>query len=121
MLLLMVRLLNPRSKRNLRITATALILLASAALLTLWIRNFWRADVAWIPLPSGGNVVVVSQQGQMEFVISPAAAVLQQRMPLRKDVSKWGLNSYSVIRKSVGEVVLPSLKPLRFRRLWESG
>jgi hypothetical protein len=80
------------------------MLMASAGLVTLWIRNFWRADVAWLPLPSGGNVMIVSQKGQMEFVISTPAAALRQAMPPRHDVALCGVDSYSIIREGASDV-----------------
>src|SRR3954468_2580835 len=117
----MARLFSPRIGRPLRITATALMLMASAGLVTLWIRNFWRADVAWLPLPSGGNVMIVSQKGQMEVVISTPAAAVRQAMPPRHDVALCGVDSYSIIREGASDVLFPSWKPLRYRRLWEGG
>jgi hypothetical protein len=117
----MVRLLSPRIRRSLRITATALMLLLSATLVVLWFRNFRGADVGWAPLPSGGHVVVVSQQGQMEFVFSkPSPASLRTRQAT-KTASSWGGDTYSVVHQSAVDVLFPRVKPLRYRRLWPAG
>lgn len=97
------------------------MLLISALMFILWLRNFWQSDVVWAPLPGQGHVVIASLQGQVEFAVSlptgtsPPATAVRMRP---QNTPRWGAESYSVSWNSLGDVLLPMVKPLRYRRLW---
>lgn len=100
-----------RILRWFRIAATAAILSASALMASLWLRNFWRADVVWAPLPGHGQLVIASLQGQMELAVYLSVSASS---PL------WGAKDYSVTWNHLSEVLFPRTVPLRFRRLRNS-
>ncbi len=106
-----------RVARTLRISASAAILLISALMLLLWMRNLWRSDVAWMPLPSGGHVVFASFQGQLEVGIRFPAAAAMRFGTSGRDSPPWGAESYSVTWNHLSEIFAPPVKPLRYRRL----
>jgi hypothetical protein len=106
---------DARVGRLLRKAAMVVLLGVSAVFIVLWVRNFWRADVVWIPLPNQGYVLLASYQGQMELALyfpsSPA------RVSPRLASPRWGLQSYTATWKELHEITLPHAKPLRYRRL----
>lgn len=101
--------------RRLRTAATALVLWVSMLLLALWGRNLWRSDVVWAPLPYEGHFLIASHQGQMEVTVCVPSA--SKRIPPRSAAPRWGADSYSVAGNQVSEILLPTYRPFRCRRV----
>jgi hypothetical protein len=109
---------TPRVVRAIRIIASAMMLSIGGLFIVLWIRNFWRADVVWAPLPGGGHVLLASQDGQTELALNlPSKATGASRMS-RQSSSGWGAQSYAATPKSVSQILLARAKPIRYRRMW---
>jgi hypothetical protein len=90
---------------------------ASLALIVLWMRNAWRADVAWAPLPHQGHVVIASLQGQMEIALKvPTKTRLNPPRGARGATpNRWGAQSYIASPSELRSIVLPRTKPFRSR------
>jgi hypothetical protein len=84
-------------------------------LAVLWVRNFWRADVAWMPLPNQGHVLLASYQGQMELALHVPSS--PSPVSPRLATPRWGVKSYTATWKELHEITLPHAKPFRYRRL----
>ena len=115
------RIITPRVTRLLRTAATAVILVRSTVLVVLWVRNFWRADVVWVPLPGQGHLVIASLEGQMELALylpSPSSPGTPMRFaPRSRTPPRWRAQSYSVTWNHLHEILFPHAKPFRYRRL----
>jgi len=96
-------------------------MIVSGLLLVLWLRNFWRADVVWMPMPRQGHLVIASHQGQVELSLfipssaTPGASARRVRSGARSD--RWGAQSYAVGWNHLHEILFPITKPYRYRRL----
>lgn len=108
---------SARFVRVVRIVASATMLLISALMLILWIRNFWHSDVIWAPLPNAGHFLVASVQGQAEIAINLPSRVAVPFGSPRQTAPRWGAESYSIASPRLSEVLLPQVKPIRYRRL----
>jgi hypothetical protein len=88
---------------------------ASLGLIVLWVRNVWRADVAWAPLPRQGHVVIASLQGQMEIALKVPTRPRPNRWQASEAFNRWGAQSYIASPSDLRSIVLPRTKPFRSR------
>ena len=109
---------SPSVVRAIRIAATAILLSIGGLFVLLWVRNFWRADVAWAPLPGGGHALFASQEGQTEVSLSlPSSRARFGTSPPNASPC-WDAQSYMATPKSVWQILLARSKPFRYRRMW---
>lgn len=104
-----------RVGRLIRTAATAVFACLGVFFLTLWLHNFWRSDVAWAPLPHGGNVVLASHRGQLTATIDVPSSLIRRGQ--RPPTPPWGAQCYVVSRDEQRESLWPSAKAFRCRRV----
>jgi hypothetical protein len=75
-------------------------------LLLSWVRNFWRADVAWMSLPSGLQAAVASADGHVEVGLS--------RRSLWQAATS-GFESYTSSSNPASSVLMPIERVIRYR------
>jgi hypothetical protein len=115
----MAAVLSPSVVRAIRIAAAAALLSIGGLFVLLWVRNFWRADVAWAPLPGGGHALFASQDGQTEVSLSLPSSGAGAATSPRNASPGWGAQSYMATPKSVWQILLAHSKPFRYRRMWQ--
>jgi hypothetical protein len=98
----------------LRWVATVALIGISLVWAVSWWRNFWRADVAWAPLPCQGYIVLASQNGQLE--VSTYLPTALTGTAWRTKAAPLAFQSYAATGGNFFDVLLPRAKPIRFRR-----
>jgi hypothetical protein len=61
--------------RRFRIAISAVMLTASVLLVALWMRSYWRCDLAYISLPHVRNFLLASVNGELRFEVRRSSMV----------------------------------------------
>lgn len=100
--------------RKLRIAWSVAWGILCLILILAWLRNFWSADAAWMPLPGNGQLTVVSTDGQFVTSITNYGSRHYGRA-IPNTPAVWGWQSFEPSKHSTMTVLVPWKKVVRYR------